>query len=267
MKPVLNALAMLVVAALLIATGVARAGDTLDRILENDTLVVGTSADQPPLTALNRQGRFMGLDIDLAKALANAMHVDLKIEKIPFGDLMATLAKGDVDMVVSGVAITPERSREAAFVGPYVLSGKSIVTRREALAQFATGELAASDVRLAALSNSTSAAFVREAAPNAELVEVTDTSEGVAMVIAGEVEGLVADEPTCVLAVLRNPDAGLVTLDSPLTVEPIGIAIDADDPEFYNLVQNYLRAYEGTGLLERLRTKWLKDSSWIAALP
>lgn len=261
-----TALALLFTA-MLAASPLALAGDTLDRVVKSGTLVVGTSADQPPLTALNRQGNFMGLDIDLANALANAMRVELKVMQMPFGELLEALDDGDVDMVLSGVAITPERARKARFVGPYMLSGKSIVARRDAMAQFAAGELSGAEVKLAALAGSTSASFIRKAAPNATLVEVQDTTAAVNLVISGEVAGMVADEPTCLLAVLRNPDAGLVTLESPLTVEPMGIAVDADDPEFANLVQNYVKAYEGTGLLTALRKKWLEDSGWIAALP
>lgn len=245
----------------------AQAGDTLDRVVESGTLVVGTSADQPPMTALNRQGNYMGLDIDLAKAIANAMRVQLQLKTVPFGGLMDALEAGEVDMVLSGVSITPKRAQRAAFVGPYMLSGKSIVARRDAIVAFASGQLSGMDVKLAALKNSTSAEFIRDVAPNAQLVEAADTTEAVKMVISGEVAGLVADEPTCILAVLRNPDAGLVTLDEPLTVEPMGIATNANDPEFYNLVSNFVKAYEGTGLLAILRKKWLEDSSWIAALP
>jgi polar amino acid transport system substrate-binding protein len=263
----LRALSGLLFVGLLALSAFAQAGETLERVIENKTLVVGTTGDQPPLTALNRQGKFMGLDIDLARALANAMRVELKIEKIAFGDLMSALDKGKVDMVVSGVAITPERSMKANFVGPYMLSGKSIVARRDSIEQLAAGNLASADVTLAALKNSTSATFVREVAPKANLVEVATTAEAVELIIAGKADGMVADEPTCLLAVLRNPDAGLVTLDKPMTVEPMGIAIAAGDAQFLNLVQNYVRAYEGTGLLKALRGKWLEDSSWIAALP
>ena len=129
------------------------------------------------------------------------------------------------------------------------------------------GDLSSKEVKLTALKNSTSATFVREAAPNATLVEVEDYAEAIAMVRSGAAAGMVADEPTCKLAVLRDPDSGLVTLDKPLTVEPFGIAVDVDDGEFLNLVQNYVKAYERTGLLNGLRKKWLESSSWVAALP
>jgi ABC-type amino acid transport substrate-binding protein len=265
-NPLRNMLRIFIALAIVAAAG-AQAGDTLDRVVEKKTLVVGMSADQPPMNAMNRQGKFMGFDVDLAQALANAMRVELSIRKIPFGELMEALDEGEVDMVVSGMAITPERSREASFVGPYMLGGKSILATRAVIAEFATGDIASKDVKLAALRNSTSATFVREAAPRATLVEVSDYAEAVDMLLAGDIAGLVADEVSCKLAVLRNPDAGLVTLEKPLTVEPYGIAVDADDAEFLNLVQNYVRAYEGTGLLSALRKKWLENNSWIAALP
>jgi ABC-type amino acid transport substrate-binding protein len=252
-----------------LATVQARADDeeTLERVVESGTLVVGMSGDQPPMNALNREGNFMGFDVDLARALAGAMRVSLEIEQMPFGDLMEALDEGDVDLVISGMAITPERAMEARFAGPYMLSGKSILTRGDVVEQFATGELANKQVRLAALRNSTSAIFVREAAPNSELVEVADYASAIAMIQAGDVAGLVADMPTCILAVLRHPDADLVTLDEPLTVEPLGIAVSDDDPAFHSLVNNYLDAYERTGLLQALRVQWMENSSWVAALP
>ncbi|WP_439107827.1 transporter substrate-binding domain-containing protein [Congregibacter sp.] len=245
----------------------ALAGDTLDRVVKNKTLVVGMSGDQPPMNMRNRQGELMGFDVDLANALASAMGAELKLSPMPFGDLTKALEDGDVDMVLSGMAITAERSRSASFVGPYMMSGKSILATRTALEQIASGGIAATDVKLAALKNSTSATFVTQAAPNATLVEVANYDEAIAMVTSGEAAGMVADAPVCKLQVLRNPDAGLVTLDKPLTVEPFGIALASGDAEFLNLVQNYLRAYEGTGLLTKLRQKWLENSSWVAALP
>jgi ABC-type amino acid transport substrate-binding protein len=118
-----------------------------------------------------------------------------------------------------------------------------------------------------ALSNSTSVSFVQDVAPDAKLIEINSYDEGVAMLIEGKADAMVADMPMCVLSVMRYPEAGLTTLDRPLTIEPIGIAISKDDPQFFNLVDNYLRAYEKTGVLGKLRKKWFEDSSWVAALP
>jgi polar amino acid transport system substrate-binding protein len=267
--PRFNAVAGLVIALLLtpIAATEGQAGETLRRVVDFKTLTVGMSGNQPPMNAVSRDGNLMGFDVDLAKALANAMRVRLSIEVMPFAELMEALDEGRVDMVISGLAITPERTEQAFFIGPYMMSGKSILTRKDVVQKFAEGNLNRDDIRLAALKNSTSAMFIQEAAPQAELVAVETTDAAVDLIRNGKVMGMVADMPACALAILRYPDAGLVTLEQPLTVEPIGIAVKGDDIQFLNLVENYLRAYERTGLVTELRKKWLESSAWIAALP
>ena len=244
------------------------AGDTLQRVVDFKILKVGMSGNQPPLTMVNREGSLMGFDVDLAKAMADAMKVKLEIVAMPFGELMAALEKDKIDMVVSGLSITPQRTEQVSFVGPYMLSGKSILTKNSMLTKLASAsDFNRKELKLAALSNSTSASFVKAVAPDAQLIELTSYDEGVTMVIDGKADAMVADMPLCVLSVARYPDANLVTLERPLTVEPIGIAVSKDDPQFFNLVDNFLDAYEKTGVLGQLRKKWFEDSSWVAALP
>ena len=78
------------------------------------------------------------------------------------------------------------------------------------------------------------------------------------MILEDKADAMVADMPICVLSVLRYPEAGLTTLSQPLTVAPVGIAISKDDPQFLNLVDNYLEAYAKVGLLSKMRKKCLK---------
>ncbi|MEE4145733.1 MAG: transporter substrate-binding domain-containing protein [Halieaceae bacterium] len=246
----------------------ALAGDTLQRVVDFKVLRVGMSGNQPPMSMTNRDGGMMGFDVDLARALAEAMKVKLEIVPMPFGELMTALEENKIDMVMSGLSITPERTEVVSFVGPYMMSGKSILTKNSVLAKIeASNDFNRDDLKLLALNNSTSASFVRAVAPDAQLIEVASYDEGVAMVIEGKADAMVADMPVCVLSVARFPEAGLTTLEKPLTVEPVGIAVSKDDPQFFNLVDNYLEAYEKTGVLAKIRQKWFEDSSWIAALP
>jgi ABC-type amino acid transport substrate-binding protein len=144
----------------------------------------------------------------------------------------------------------------------------SILTKDDALGKISSAEeFNREGLKLIALKNSTHAAFVTTVAPDATLIETPSYDEGVAMLIEGKGDIMVADMTQCVLAVLRFPNAGLATLSKPLTVEPIGIAVSKDDAQFFNLVDNYLKAYERTGVLGQLRKKWFEENEWIAALP
>ncbi len=240
----------------------------LSRVMKSGTLRVGMSADQPPLNAKSKTGQMIGLEVDLVRGLAYALGFELEIVQRPFGQLLGALKKGKVDMVMSGVDITAERTKDFLFVGPYLLSGKSLVTTSKALAGAATVEdINTKDIIFVALKNSTSEKFVRKHMSKAKVVRVDDYETGVKMVIDGKASAMVADVPACALAVLRNPDAGLITLEEPLSVEPMGIAISARDPQFYNLIDNYIDAIEGTGILSALRQKWFEDPSWLEELP
>jgi ABC-type amino acid transport substrate-binding protein len=117
------------------------------------------------------------------------------------------------------------------------------------------------------LKNSTSETFVKKNMPKAKLTTVDGYNEAVTMVIDGKADAMIADMPACALAVLRNPDAGLVMLSEPLSVEPMGIAVSAKDAQFYNLIDNYIDAFEATGILSALRAKWFEDPSWLKQLP
>jgi ABC-type amino acid transport substrate-binding protein len=108
---------------------------------------------------------------------------------------------------------------------------------------------------------------VQDILPRARLVPTTDYDDAVALVLSDEVDALVADYPICALSILRHPEAGLSMLTTPFTLEPLGIALPAEDPLFVNLVENYLSTLEGTGLLTQLKAKWFSDGSWVAELP
>jgi polar amino acid transport system substrate-binding protein len=240
----------------------------LSAVVDRGTLRVGMSGDQPPFNVVSKNGELIGLEVDLANALANSIGVDLEIVQRPFGTLLGALEAGEVDMVMSGLTMTPERNLKVAFVGPYFVSGKAILTKNENLAgSNEADDINKGTVRLAALAGSTSERFVQEVTPEAQLTAVQSYDEAVQAVIDGRVDALVADFPICVISVFRNPDAGLISLSSPFNFEPIGIAMPANDPLFTNLVTNYVNLLEGTGLLEELRSRWFVDAAWLDQLP
>ena len=92
--------------------------------------------------------------------------------------------------------------------------------------------------QLVALKGSTSQRFVELNIPNAHLTLIDDYDEGVELVVSDQADAMVADFSICAVSVLRYPEKDLTTLNQPLTIEPIGIALPPDDPQLVNLVQN-----------------------------
>lgn len=237
---------------------------TLSKIINNGEIRIGMTGNQPPYSMKAKDGKLMGYEVDLATILAENMGVKLEIVELPFSELMAGLQSGKVDAVMSGMTITLERNLKALFAGPYTLSGKSILTKSKVLAEISeAAEVNEKKYKITCLKGSTSEKFVRTYMPNAEIFPVESYDAGVDMVLNDQADALVADVAICVVTLLKHQDKGLVTLDEPLTIEPIGMALPPNDPQFLNLVENYLSALEISGALQLLEQIWFEDGQWL----
>jgi len=216
----------------------------------------------------SREGDIIGLEADLAAHLATSMGVELRFETMPFSDLLSELENGKIDMILSGMTITPERNLRVAFVGPYFVSGKSILTKIPTLDGVKDpSEINTPDTTLTTLENSTSELFAKEFIPNARLVTVKDYDEAVNLVLRNEADAMIADYPVCVVSALRYPEENLMALVATFTYEPLGIALPKNDPLLVNWTQNTLNALEDNGELEEMRVRWFEDDSWLNRLP
>jgi polar amino acid transport system substrate-binding protein len=243
------------------------AGPVMDRILSKKVLVVGTSGQQPPMSATAKNGELIGMDIDLANAMAEGLGVPVEYVRMPFADLLPALEAGKVDMILSGMTITAARNRKVAFVGPYYVSGKGILALGERYAELQDADgLNSPEVTVTTLKDSTSQIFAENLMPEAKLLPAASYDEAVEMVLEKKADVMVADLPFCVYAAYRYQDKGLSAGKSPLTFEPLGIAM-AEDPLLINWVRNFLNTLQGTGQLKKLHAKWLESGSWISELP
>lgn len=258
---------LVVVLALALAAVDTAAGPVMDRILAKKVLVVGTSGQQPPMSAIAKSGELIGMDIDLANAMAEGLGVAVEFVRMPFAELLPGLEAGQADMVISGMTITPDRNRKVAFVGPYYVSGKGILALEQRYAELQDADgLNAPDVTVTTLKDSTSQRFAEKLMPKAKLIPAASYDEAIALVLQKKADVMVADLPFCAYAAYRYQDKGLSAGKSPLTFEPLGIAM-AEDTLLINWVRNFLNTLQGTGQLKKIHAKWLENGGWITELP
>jgi len=246
----------------------APADPRLGKILASRELRVGLSADRPPLNGRNKKGEVVGFEVDIVRALADGMGLDLRFVVTPFAQLIPAVQRGDVDLAISGMTMTAERNARVAFAGPYFVSGMSVLARAKEITGVTDPKaLDLAGRRYAAVVGSTSAKFVADLLPHAEIVEVPDYDAGVQSVIDGRADALFADHLACSAAVWRHPKAGLSVLQNPFTIEPLGIALPPDAPLLLNLVENHLQTLDYTGLLASFKARWLADGRWLDEMP
>lgn len=240
------------------------AQNTLERISKNGELRVGMSAAQPPYTMKAKDGSVIGYEVDLAEMFAASMNVKLTIVEIPFNELLASLESGTVDLVMSGMTMTMQRNMRVAFAGPYFLSGKSILTKSPSFADTdESSDLNTETLTLTVLKGSTSEQYVRSEIPEAELILANSYDDGIKALEDGRASIMVADYSICAYTALVHPEKGLITINEPLTIEPLGLAMPPNDAHFHNIIQNYLNALALIGGLELLEKKWFESGEWV----
>jgi len=249
-----------------VVVNIAAAGTEMDRILQKGQLTVGITGSQPPLNATTKDGKIIGLDADLARLIAANMGVEVKFATMPFAKLLPALHAGKVDLILSSMSMTLERNLKVAFVGPYYISGKGILTKAQTIAALQDSDgLNRPQFKVAALQNSTSKIFVEKSAPKATLVTTASYDEAVDMLLQDKIDAMIADYPFCAFAAFRNKEKGLVAGQAKLTFEPLGIAV-REDALLINWLQNFMIMLNGSGQIERLNKRWFKDASWIKEL-
>lgn len=104
----------------------------LQAIKSKGKLVIGTSADFPPYefhSKANGKDEIVGIDIDIAKQVAQDLGVELEIKDMDFDGLLVALQADKVDMVFSGMTPTAERKENVDFSDMYYTVKQTFIVR------------------------------------------------------------------------------------------------------------------------------------------
>ncbi|MDC3414697.1 ABC transporter substrate-binding protein [Aquibacillus sp. 3ASR75-11] len=99
---------------------------------EKKVLEMATSADFAPFESRNKDGEFIGFDIDLANYIADELGYELNIQDMKFDGLIGALQNDRVDMVLAGMSATEKRQKNVDFSTTYNRSGEMFVTLKDA---------------------------------------------------------------------------------------------------------------------------------------
>jgi polar amino acid transport system substrate-binding protein len=167
----------------------------LSEILERGSLVVAVKDNLPPLGFRSADGTLQGLEIDLARRLAEELLGDsnaVELKPVSNVNRLSVVFDHEVDLAIAGVTANRVRSRIVSFSPPYYLDGTGLVSKRIVRG---TGNLAATVAgrKIAVLNGSSTIAVVRYYLPTAQLVGVNSYQEAYSLLEADEAIAFAAD--------------------------------------------------------------------------
>jgi len=240
---------------------------TLNKILERGELRVGLEPGYLPFEMKDKKGRLIGYDVDIAKAMAKAMGVKLKIEETVFDGIIASLLTNKFDIIISGMTITQKRNLKVNFSDSYIVVGQTVLLNKKLENKITDAkQLDSSEYTISAILGQTSEIAAKKFFKNAEVITFETEGEAVSEVLSGNASAFINDQPFNTVFMDGKGKGSLIHLDNPLTYEPLAFAIRKGDPDFLNWLNNFLRQIKEDkviNLQDRLYEKWFVDTKWL----
>ncbi|HMR64213.1 MAG TPA: transporter substrate-binding domain-containing protein [Anaerolineae bacterium] len=230
---------------------------TLSAIRQRGTVRVGLDASFPPFEAVDGAGQIVGLDVDLARAIAADLGVEVEIVNIGFDGLYDALLARRVDLVISGLPYDPRWTEDVAYTRNYFNAGQVLVTRRDDLTLQHVEDL--SDQTLAIEWGSQAemeARRLRQTRPQLDLVRQATAAEAIEALLTGQTEAAVVDGVSAVGALPRG--LRIVTY---LTDEWYAAAVHIESQDLLAAVNDSLVRLEERGELAKMQAKWLQGAN------
>ena len=223
-------------------------------LFESGKLTFATSPDYPPFENLE-DGEYVGLDMDLGRAIADYLGLECVYTNIDFdGIIPAIVAGGQADAGLSGISITPEREEQVLFTDPYYIDNQAVAVmsdNTEITEDNAAEALNNEAVTIAVQSGSTGADFAAENFPNAEQLPFPNFTDAFAAVQAGQADA-VCGNTAVVDQMLAGAYSDEHTVLTSATGEEYAIAVSQDNPDLVDAMNEAIAALTEDGTLDEI---------------
>jgi ABC-type amino acid transport substrate-binding protein len=220
-------------------------------------LKVGVSADYPPLI-YKQEGRLVGIEADNAKAVGDIIGKEMTLVEMPFEKLIPALQAGEIDVIMSGMSITPERAEQVIFTDPYMEIGQMAIMSTDKVGQFSKPwSVYQEGVRIGVEPGTTGAEFVASKVTEAQVSFYADPAAAFVGLRNDEIDLYIHDAPTSWLLAATPDNRDLISLYHPLTEEQLAWAVRKDDERLAQALNAALRTLKGNGALGYIRNRWI----------
>ena len=224
----------------------------------DDTLVMATNAEFPPYE-YPEGDEVVGIDVDIASAIAEELGMELKVEDMAFDSIIPAVTSGKADIGAAGMTVTPDREESVAFTDTYAHATQVIIVKEDSditgpddlvgktigVQLGTTGDLYATDIE---------DATVEQYNKGFEAVQALTQDKIDAVIIDGEpAKEFVAESE------------GLKILDEAFTEEDYAIAVAKDNTELVDKINDALATLKESGKLDEIIAKYISADSEAGA--
>ncbi|WP_187276508.1 transporter substrate-binding domain-containing protein [Parahaliea maris] len=224
---------------------------------EAETLRVGLSPDYAPL-AYRQDGRIVGIEPDNALAVGKILGREVQLVPMPFDALLPALERGEVDVLMSGLSVTAERSARVTFTEPYMRVGQMAIMYQDKIARFSQPwAIYREGVRVGVEPETTGAAFAARELPDAEVSLFANPDQAFKALREDRIDLYVHDAPTSWQLANDSANGDLISTYAPLTEEMLAWAVRQGDLALKSELERALNLMRSNGTLSYIQSRWI----------
>ncbi len=219
---------------------------------KSNTIVMATNAEFPPYEY--REGEaIVGIDPEIAQAIADDLGMTLKIEDMAFDSVIAAVQSGKADFGMAGITIDEDRLQNVNFSTPYQTTAQMIIVQ-EGSSIASSADLAGKKIGVQL--GTTGDDYASEVA-DASVERFNKGFEAVQSLTQGKLDAVIIDSEPAKVFVSQNE--GLVLLEEACTTEEYAIAIAKDNNELLEKVNASLAKLTESGKIQEIIDKYTSE--------
>lgn len=222
------------------------------------TLTIATSPDFPPFENMEN-GQYVGLDIEIGKAVADKLGLTPEFKTIQFdGILPAIAAGGQADCGISGFTIDPERAKTVDFTDSYYIDDQAIAVMKSSsiTEDGVDAQLNNANITIAVQSGTSGEEYVQENYPNATCKAYGNSTDAFAAMQAGQADAVCTNKAV-VDKMLADAYQDAHVVKNIATGEEYAIAVSKDNPQLTAAINQALKELKDDGTIDSLIKQYL----------
>ncbi len=194
---------------------------------KSKTLTLATSADFPPYESIGDDGSYVGIDIEVAQAIADKLGYTLVVDNMDFDSIITAVSSGKADMGMAGLTVTDERLESVDFSTTYATGVQAVIVGENSEITsvddlYAEGADYNVGVQLSTTGDIYFSDDIANEATTCNIEEYQSAAEAVAALVAGKIDAVIIDNEPAKSFVAANE--GLKILETTYTEEDYAIA-------------------------------------------
>ena len=215
---------------------------------DDGKIVIGTKFDQPGLGLKNPDGTMSGFDVDVATYVAGQLgFTPDKIEwkESPSAQRETLIQNDQVKFIAATYSITDARKEKVAFVGPYLVTGQSLLVKADNTDITGPDSLQ-NNKKLCSVSGSTPAQRIKDKYPGVQLQQYDTYSACIEALKNGAIDAVTTDEVILAGYAAQSPGTFKI-VGQPFSEENYGIGLKKDDADLQKKITDAVTKMEADG--------------------